>query len=366
MYSNSGTIGRKLGHEGFLRRYFFPLTLLVCFGVAIMLLMALDYLNMETFSVFNVEGFMFAKTWKGRMFYLFFLWLLLLELIISWEEAIQSRPTNNLRIGFFLVCGFFPLFYIFGVNFLGLGQSVISLGENLGFTGLSLSVHWPLSLEYLVFSVCFLLSIGLAYGKKGLSLFSISSGLLVGMTAIFTLDTFYPEGAFRPFEMLALPTAACAAALLEVLGYNFSLRYSPGSGSMPIIITPSGGAAIGWPCAGVHSLFLFTLIILILFKRSNISNFRKAVYFVVGGAGTYFVNVLRIASFFIILTNNGSEAAGFFHDSMGELYFIFWIFCYLLIVVGVERFRLVERTRYGLERLYSLLLRSLRKRSSVS
>lgn len=361
LYSKGRTAGRKV--EKVLKKNWFHIALLVCFSTPIMLLMILDYLNIESLAEFN-KNFVFLGTWKGRMFYLFFIWLLFLESIISWAEIVESKPKKPLRVLFFFVCVFVPLIYILSVNFWGLDQAILSVGQDLGFTGRTLNFHWTLCVEYLVLTIPFLVAICLAYGKKGLNFFSISSSLLAGISAIYTLDTFYPRGIFRPFELLALPTSACAAALLEILGYSFYLYYRPGPEAMPSIITPSGGASIGWPCAGVHSLFLFTVIILLLFKKSNLSSFRKITYFVVGAVCTYFVNVLRIASYFIILTNNGEEAARFFHNTTGELYFVFWIFAYILIIVSVEKFRLVERARCGLQMLYSSL-RNVKTRSPL-
>jgi thaumarchaeosortase len=348
------TAERKI--ESVLKKNWFHITLLVCFVTPIVLLMILDYLNIETLYAFNLRGFVFLRTWKGRMFYLFFLWLLLLESIISMEKIVEKKPKKRFRILLIFICAIVPLMYILSVNFLGLDQVVTRLGQDLGFTEEArVLFHWPISIEYFVFAISFLVVICLAYGKNGLNFFSISSSLLVGISAIFTLDTFYPEGTFKPFELLALPTSACAAALLDILGYNFYLQYRPGPESMPLIVTPSGSAAIGWPCAGIHSLFLFTVIILLLFKKSNISSFRKLLYFIVGAICTYFVNVLRIASYFFVLSNNGIDAARYFHDTTGELYFVFWIFAYILIIVSIENFRLIEKARCDLQRLYSLL-----------
>jgi len=112
---------------------------------------------------------------------------------------------------------------------------------------------------------------------------------------------------------------------------------------------------IVWSCAGVHSLLLYLLIILLLFKRSNISRIRKLVYFIVGAVCTYFVNILRIASYFVIRESSGQDAAQSFHDSIGELYFIFWMFAYILLIISIERFMLVEKTRYGIQRLVLFL-----------
>ena len=328
-----------------LRKNLFHIVLLTSFSVPILTLMILDYLNIESFTAFNL-GFNFLATWKGRMFYLFFLWLMIIESIINWDMIIQKQPKNPFRILVLFICISIPTIYVFSVNFAGIDKMVISLGQKLGFAGQSLTFHWPLCVEYLVFAFSFLATILFSYKKRGLEWFSISLGLLVGMSIIYTLDTFYPQGFFKPFEMLALPTAACAAAILDVLGYNFTLYFRPGLNAMPILmLRGSRPVAIAWPCAGVHSLFLYTLIILLLFKRSNIPISRKWIYFFVGAMGTYLVNVLRVVSYFVILRNNGEVDARYFHDNVGELYFISWIFTYILLIIFIEQYGLVERTR---------------------
>ncbi len=169
------------------------------------------------------------------------------------------------------------------------------------------------------------------------------------------IDVIYPYGVFKPLQMLALPTAACAAALLDLMGYAFILSYSPGLDAMPLIITQVDGHAvsigIAWPCAGVHSLFLYTLIMVLLFKKSDISRFRKMLYFIVGAIGTYVVNVLRIIVYFFIRVNEGLDAAQTFHNVYGELLFIVWTLLYILLIICIQKFRLAEKTIHGLQAL---------------
>lgn len=338
-----------------LKNCWFHVAFLFSLSVPVVVLMVLDYFNVESFYVFNQE-FRFLATFKGRMFYLLFLWLLFLESVIDWSKIVKKKPRNYSRILPFFVCALVPLIYVLSVNFWGLDQVILRAGEYLGFTGYAKVFHWPLCVEYLVFALSFLIGILFAYGKQGLGCFSIALTLLVGMSIVYAIDTFYPQGVFKPFEMLALPVTACAAALLDILGYRFVMQFQPGPNAMPSIsiwIPGVGwrGASIGWPCAGVHSLFLYVVIILLFFKRSSISTFRKFIYFVVGAFGTYFVNVLRIVTWFVILRNDGENAARFFHNSLGELFFIFWIFIYILIIISIEKFMLVEKASYGLQKL---------------
>jgi thaumarchaeosortase len=342
---------------------------LVCFIAAIVLLMILDYFNLESFAIFNERGFYFDYTWKGRLFLLFFLWLFVLEYSLNLEKEpkndLESKPRSHLKTIATLVCAFTPIIYILSVNFLGFDQVVIKVGEifrgeywkaNFGDWQHILTAAWPLSVEYLMFTVSFTATVLLAYGKGGLKKFGISIGLIAGITAIYFTDTIFPYGVLKPLQLLALPTAACAAALLDLLGYAFTMSYAPGSEAMPIIRTraldgQSVSIGIAWPCAGVHSLFLYTLIILLLFKKSNMSSFRKLLYFIVGAIGTYLVNVLRIIVYFFIRVNSGLNAAITFHDVYGELLFVIWALLYILLIVCIQKFRLAEKTLQGIKAL---------------
>ncbi len=353
----------RLNYEK-LKKSWFHTSLLVCFIAAVALLVFLDYFNLESITAFNERGFYFDYSWKGRLFILFFIWLFVLETTLNMEKFLEeeqnTKPRSHFKLLAIFICAIIPIIYILSVNFLGLDQTVIQIGEALrgeywrtNFSDWQhiLNAAWPLSFEYLMFTFSFLATILLAYGKDGVKKFAITLALITGISTIYLIDTVFPYGVLRPLQLLALPTAACAAALLEILGYPFVLSFSPGRDTMPIIRTQSGGQTISigiaWPCAGVHSLFLYTLIILLLFRKSNISSFRKVVYFIVGAIGTYFVNILRIIAYFFIRINEGLTAAITFHDVYGELFAVLWILFYVLLVTCIQKFRLVERTIQG-------------------
>lgn len=344
-----------------------PFVILILFISAIALLMVLDYFDIESFKYFNDRGFYFDYTWKGRLFLLFFLWLFVLEFMNMKrpsEEDLEITPKAQLRVILALVFAAIPLIYVISANFLGLSQTVLDVGDAL--VGdyfreiyedwqFKLQVDWVLIFEYLMFTFAFLASALLAYGKKALRNFSITLGLIAGICGVYMLDTFFPSGTFRPFQLMTLPTAAFAAAFLEILGYRFAFNYIPGGDSGPSIrlyTQPNadgvshliGGATVAWPCAGVHSLFLYTLIALLLFKKSEITRFRKLAYFVIGAIGTYLFNILRIVTYFVILEGSGREAAQTFHDVYGELYSVIWILVYMLLVISIERFGLIDKT----------------------
>ena len=320
------------------------LLLLSSFAIPIILVLFLDLFNIEAFGSFN-QKFMFDLTWKGRMFYLFFIWLLLLESILDWEVIVEKQLTFRNRFRILLLCIFVtvPSIYILGVNFFGLDQMILDLGQALQIRPDFINEHWPLSVEYLIFISFFIFATWLAYGFAGLKSFSISLSLLAGIGVIYLVDTIWPFGTFKPMQLLAVPTAACAAALLDILGYNVELVYpvsSPEYGSFPLMTVRAGGetvrANIAWPCAGVHSLLLFTLIALVFFKKTTMQRDRKIVFFLIGAAGTYLTNIFRISSFFTISIHYGEKAGNAFHDSYGELFFVAWVLLFFIVVMAIQ------------------------------
>ncbi|MEM3612928.1 MAG: exosortase/archaeosortase family protein [Candidatus Bathyarchaeia archaeon] len=367
-----------------MKKYWFHVTLIALYCLPIILLLFLDYYNIEGYNyvynpatqdferwdpcnVFFNQNFVFETTWKGRMFYLFFIWLIFIESIIYWNELGDAKPKKYFTIIASLVFALVPTVYVIAINYFGLDLAVLKAGFNFGIRAITLEgrpwdflyLQWPLSCEYIVLAVFFISAAILAYGLKGLKFFSISFVLIAGIGAAYMFDTIYPFGVFKPLQAFALPTAATAAAILDLLGYktilnfqNFPVYSSTTNSYLPRLIIWNGktyaAADIGWACSGVHSLLLYVLIILVFFKRTEISSFRKLAYFVIGFIGTYFVNVLRICSYLLIYLYQGEVAADTFHDSYGELYFFMWIFAYIALITSIQRFMLVERAKNAL------------------
>jgi len=352
--------------QGKFRRPSLAVLMIFLLTLALTLLMILDFFNLESLAPFNEGGFYFDYSWKGRMFLLFFLAIFILEYVTNRGlPQVTSDSKNKRLLRYFLALLFasLPLIWIFSVNFLGLDKVVVSAGDFLrgdywrevlannpndpNSVNNFLSGDWPLSVDYLVFTISFIIAVFLAHGRAGLKAYSISLALIGGIGAIFLVDTLFPYGALKPLQMLALPTSACAASFLEFLGFKVSLAYLPAMQSSPMImIYPEGGSAsanINWPCAGVHSLFPFTLIMVLLLNKSGLSLFRKTLYFIMGFVITYFVNVLRIVVYFIILYYNGSSAAAIYHSDYGELLFVGWVGLYILFIILIEKLKIVEK-----------------------
>ncbi|MDH7477680.1 MAG: archaeosortase/exosortase family protein [Candidatus Bathyarchaeota archaeon] len=377
-----------------MRKSWFHIALIICIALPIMMLVFLDYFNMEGYNyryngetnafeswpnTFFNQSFLFELTWKGRMFLLVFLWIILIESVMDWKRFADEKPKNRYIIIASLICALIPTFYVLAINFFGLDLAILKIGHDVfGIRSVSgtnepwdfLHLHWPISCEYIIFSVFFISAIILAYRTKGLKTLSISLALLGGIGVAYMFDTIYPFGVFRPLQAFALPTAAVAAGILDLLGYTVMLVFPTytAESALPALTVNAGSnsasALIAWACAGVQSLLLYTLIILVFFKKSDISSFRKLAYFVIGLFGTFFVNVFRVISILIIMLNYGNEAGMVFHNTYGEIYSVIWILLYILLVGCIQRFMLVERTRDAFHRFSALLRTAKNKLSS--
>lgn len=75
----------------------------------------------------------------------------------------------------------------------------------------------------------------------------------------------------------------------------------------------------------------------LFFKGSAIRRVYKIACFVIGAFITYFINILRVVSFFVIMLNGGSmQTFQEFHDYYGPLYSVLWITSYPLILIEIH------------------------------
>ena len=286
----------------------------------------------------------FEMMWKGRAFYIFFIWLASLEMVLGWSELhpqITLKQFSSKNLAFFVSISL-PTIYIILSNFLGLNKDIVDWAwqNNIPFC------DWmPLSTEYLALAAFYILIIFLEYGVNGLRKLSLSCIFLATIGFLYTIDNIYPYGQFRPFQIFVPLTAILAANVLNVIGYQTVIFFteSPKYGWMPILHATYGfksaSFGIAWPCSGVESFLIYTLITMLFLKEIVCPKKYKVVYFSLGALVTYFVNVTRIVTIVIIALNTvNSLQFHRFHDFYGQLYAITWITLYPLIILTSQTF----------------------------
>jgi exosortase/archaeosortase family protein len=287
----------------------------------------------------------FELMWKGRTFQLFFIWLISLELILGWENLQENRIKKLIaaRTLAFSVAMVLPTIFVAASFYGGLNAAIENWSVQ---TGITWANSMPLSTEYLVFTVLFCLLVFLLWGFKGLKDFSVPAFFLAIVGVLYTIDNVLPYGQFTPFQIFVPTTTALASAFLNLMGYTTSMSYGQNNlegGNMPFLTAtnPNNPAvsarfAIAWPCAGIESFLIFTVVILLFLKRMPISWRAKIGYFAIGAAVTYVINALRIVNIFILGMNYGetSNEVQMFHFYYGPLYAVAWIVSYPLLIMG--------------------------------
>ena len=285
----------------------------------------------------------FDLLWKGRAPYLLFLWLFFLEAALGWKKLKEHTTFWTKKTALATVTLLLPTVYAVGLNF-GLQSGIVELGRAVGVPIIDgdtwyLTHSWPFSFEYILFAVFFVMSIWLLYGVRGLKSFAVSSFFIGGVGVFYMIDTFYPYGTFTILQSFVPVTVSGATYILNFLGYG-TRTFLGGADGLGLIVTGANEktyrAIVSWSCAGSHSLFLYSFMIMLFLRGTSISRMRKTVYVVVGAVGTFFVNILRIVAILVAGVNGGASLATTFHEFYGEFFFIAWMFIYLSIIFLFE------------------------------
>lgn len=299
--------------------------------------------------LYSLHSWSFEQTYQGRTLLLFFLWLLILESILCWEKLKgKLNKLRSIRTVLFVTTLLLPTVYVVVANYGGLNAMITELANGV------ISLEDPLrnihanslsiSAEYMVFAVLSCLMILLGYGLNVLTDFSISISFAGIIGVLFTMDNLYPYGRFTPLQFVVPITATLTANAFNLMGYKTSisdymhLYY----GRMPRLAVwdPENyrryaSFPIAWPCAGIESLLIYTVVILLFMKKTAIPWKQKIAYFAIGAIVTYFINILRITSLFLIAMDYGADSQQWqqFHNYYGMLYSITWIIVYPLIII---------------------------------
>ncbi len=291
--------------------------------------------------LYSLDPPAFDKTFNGRAYYLFFIWLVVLEFALDWDKYKVAAKMSVKRMGVFGLALALPTCYVVAANFLGLNAAIKELAVSSGIIP-NLADYadrvkfTPLATELMVFAVLFAVIILCAYKWRGLADFSLPVALLGVVGAMSMTNLLSPS--FLPFQIIVPTTAGLSANVLGFMGYKTLLQQSANSVPLLYVQDPRTNlmwnAYIAWPCAGVESLLLYTIIMLLFLKKADIPRLHKVIYFAIGAGVTYFINILRIATLFIIGLNGGDVET--FHNYYGQFYSAVWIMVYPLLIMGIQ------------------------------
>jgi thaumarchaeosortase len=226
----------------------------------------------------------------------------------------------------------------------------------------SLADSWMWMWDFIVMTLYVAGALVLLFGRKWHKIAAAGAIYLAGTTVILALDAFFPFDSLGPLQLIVPVYLQIDQAVINFIdkaiinlgpeaAVGKSTNPAVANGNLLIINGLHGPFALQvfWPSAGVHSIIIYTLVMLALLLKMNISLSRKLIYFAVGTFGTVAVNVVRIVSlslYALVVTTNVQEWEAF-HSVAGEIMFLPWLGVYLGIVIYVENKRL-RRLQAGL------------------
>ena len=231
-------------------------------------------------------------------------------------------------------------------------SSYIRNGEDV--YNVSLVDSWMWMWDFIVMTVFMASALILLFGKKWYKIAPAGVIYLAGSAVILGLDAFFPFDSLGPLQMIVPVYLQIDQAVVNFIDKSIINigPEMPGSVANPAVtqgnlLVLNGlhgpfALQVFWPSAGVHSMIIYSLVMLALLLKMHISLTRKLVYFAAGTFGTIAVNIVRITSlslYALMVTTNVREWEAF-HSIAGEIMFLPWLGVYLGIVVYVENRRL--------------------------
>jgi len=269
----------------------------------------------------------FTMSWnEGRGGFLFALAFIAAELIgtkfaISRKRIYGVLPLTAATMVYFTLLGF------------GLRSSI---HEAAGAYNVRLIDSWIWMWDFIIMASYIAAALTVLYGTKWLRIAPAGPIYLVGSAIILSLDAFFPYDTLGPLQVVVPYMLQINAWFVNTFGFGEAVARE----NLILLKGQHGSMALQvfWPSAGVHSMIIYTLVMMAFLLKMNIEPKRKLMYFAIGATGTVIVNMIRIFSlslFALLISTNAAEFEEF-HSIAGEIMFLPWLAAYLFLVMHVE------------------------------
>jgi len=273
----------------------------------------------------------FSLSWnQGRGGFLFALAFLVAELVglklnISTKRLLAVIPLAVLTIA-----------YLIGLEY-GLRDYIEQSAEVYN---VELIFSWVWMWDFIVMATFVVATLSIFFGKKWIRIAPAGPIFLAGSAMILSLDAFFPYDTLGPLQYVVPYFLKVNVWLIDVL----DLGVATARDNLMFLRGDHGPFALQvfWPSAGIHSIIIYSLVMMAFLLKMNIPRKRKAIYFVLGIVGTITVNLIRIFSLSVYALKVTTNAAEWeeFHGIAGEIMFLPWLFIFLLIVTAIETKRI--------------------------
>ena len=272
----------------------------------------------------------FSLSWnQGRGGFLFALAFIVAELIglryvVPKTRQYMVLPLIGATIAYFIALDF------------GLHDYIMSFVDVLGI----LHYSWEWLFDFVVMAAFVIAALAILFGRKWIRIGPAGPIFLAGNAMILALDSFFPYDTLGPLQYIVPTLVQANVWVITVL----DLGVATARDNLMFLNGDFGPFALQvfWPSAGVHSIIIYSLVMMAFLIKMRIDRNRKIMYFVIGIFGTIFVNMIRIFSLsvYALKVTTNPEAWEEFHSVAGEIMFLPWLFIFLLVVTAVETKRL--------------------------
>ena len=229
--------------------------------------------------------------------------------------------------------------YLVGVEY-GLKDYLIAVAPQFH---VQLKDSWTWMWDFIVIAAFFVGVLTLLFGRRWIRISPAGPIYAAGTAIILSLDAFFPYDSLGPLQYVVPYLVRLDVFLIN----TFHFGAATATGNIMFLNGDHGPFALQvfWPSAGVHSMIIYSLVMMAFLLKMNIPRNRKAAYFAMGVVGTIGVNVIRILSLSLFVLKVSTDVNQFqsFHGIAGEIMFLPWLFVFLLIVTYVETKRMKRK-----------------------
>jgi len=276
----------------------------------------------------------FSMSWnQGRGGFLFGLAFIVAEIIgvkfiVSKRRLIFGIPLAAVTIIYFVLLDF------------GLHDYIINAAPAFN---VQLIYSWEWFWDFLVITIFAISASILMFGKKWIRIVIAGPVFLGGSAIILSLDAFFPYDALGPLQYFVPHLVQTNVWIINAL----DLGVATARDNLMFLRGDHGPFALQvfWPSAGVHSVVIYSLVMMAFLLKMNIKQNRKIMYFGLGIIGTIVINLIRIFSLSVFALKVSTNPVEFeeYHSVAGEIMFLPWLFGFLLVVTIIETKRMKKK-----------------------
>ena len=276
----------------------------------------------------------FSMSWnQGRGGFLFGLAFIVAEIIgikfiVSKRRLIFGIPLAVVTIIYFVLLDF------------GLHDYIINAAPAFN---VQLIYSWEWFWDFLVITIFAISASILMFGKKWIRIVIAGPVFLGGSAIILSLDAFFPYDTLGPLQYFVPHLVQTNVWIINA----FDLGTATARDNLMFLQGDHGPFALQvfWPSAGVHSVVIYSLVMMAFLLKMNIKQNRKFMYFGLGILGTIIINLIRIFSLSVFALKVSTNPVEFeeYHSVAGEIMFLPWLFAFLLVVTVIETKRMKKK-----------------------